>query len=211
MDPGWAAPSAAEKCLVLSYASRGQKQKGGTLIDESVVDVAEHEARMRRPGAYRPVECQCGGQTLHIHDRRERKLVGSAVPDGGVGTVTVMVFLCVSCLATWRVLPAFLARCLWRAWAVVEGVVQRTRRPDEPKVPKRTERRWRARLRQTARLPAQVLATSGSSLLCGLAQRVGLDGDRQALVAAYKARLGGSPLASLASLLHRLSPGVRLV
>ena len=157
MNPGWAAPPAAERCLVLSYASRGQK--GGTLIDESVVDLAGHEARMRDPGSYRPRECRCGGRTLHIHGRRERRMVGSARADGGLGTVTVMVFLCASCLATWRVLPAFLSRCLWRAWAVVERVAAGRQRADEPRVPERTRRRWLARLGQTARVPGQVLAT----------------------------------------------------
>jgi hypothetical protein len=97
--------------------------------------------------------------------------------------VTVMVFLCVSCLATWRVLPAFLTRCLWRAWAVavVEGVVAGTWRSDEPPVPGRTQRRWRGRLAQTARVPGQVLATSGSAALRGVVQGLGLDGDRRAL------------------------------
>ena len=162
MDPGRAAPPAAERCLVLSYASRGQK--GSTLIDESVVDLAEHEARMRDPSSYRSKECRCGGRALHVHGRRERRMVGSAMADGG--SVTVMVFLCASCLATWRVLPAFLARCLWRAWAVVERVVTGTRRADDPRGPERTQRRWLARLAQTARVPRQVLATSWAARPC---------------------------------------------
>ena len=209
MDPGRAAPPAAERCLVLRYASSGQK--GGTLIDESVVDLAEHEARMHDPGSYRPKECRCGGRTLHVHGRRERRMVGSATADGGLGTVTVMVFLCASCLATWRVLPAFLTRCLWRAWAVVERVVAGTRRADEPRVPERTQRRWLARLAQTARVPGQVLATSGSATLREVTQGVGLDADRLALATGYAERFRTSLLAPLAALLHRLSPGVRLV
>lgn len=209
MYPRRVAPPAAEECLVSSYPSRGLK--GGTLIAESVRDVAAHEARMRSPASYRPAECRCGCRTLHIHGRRERKLRGSAVADGGMGTVTVMVFLCVACLATWRVLPAFLARCLWRAWAVVEGVVQGTRGPAEPAVPKRTARRWRARLAQTARMPGQVLATAGRQALSEVAQTVGLDGDRLGLASAYAAQFESSLLAPLAALLHRLSPGVRLV
>src|SRR3990172_76893 len=59
MDPGRAAPPAAERCLVLRYASSGQK--GGTLIDESVGDLADHEARMHDPGSYRPKEGRGGG------------------------------------------------------------------------------------------------------------------------------------------------------
>jgi hypothetical protein len=209
MDPAGAAPPAAERCLVFSDSSRGQK--GGTLIDESVRDVAEHEARMRRPASYRPDECRCGCRRLHIHGRRERRLLGSTVADGGLGTVTVMVFLCAACLATWRVLPAFLARCLWRAWDVVEGVVEGRRKPGEPEVPERTARRWRARLAQAVRVPGQVLATAGSQALREVAQAVGLDGDRWSLAAAYARRFGGSLLAPLAAVLHRLSPGVRLM
>ena len=209
MDPVQAAPPAAETCLVSPYTSRGQK--GGTLIVESVQDLATHEARMRRPASYRPAECRCGSQRLHIHGRRERKLLGSSVADGEVGTVAVMVFLCVGCLATWRVLPGFLARCLWRAWDVVEAAVTGTRRANEPTVPARTVRRWRSRLAQTARVPGQLLCTAGSQALREVAQRVGLDGDRLALAAAYAARFGSSLLAPLAALLHRLSPGARLM
>jgi hypothetical protein len=209
MNPGWAAPPAAERCLVFSYTSRGQK--GGTIIDESVLDLAAHEARMREPASYRPRECRCGGRTLHIHGRRERRMRGSAVADGGSGGVTVMVFLCTSCVSTWRVLPAFLARHLWRAWRVVEEVVTGTRRADAPPVPKRTQARWRARLAQTARVPGQVLATSGSVALREVVQGSGLDVDRGALAARYSERFRTSLLAPLAALLHRLSPGVRLV
>jgi hypothetical protein len=206
MDQQRTAPPAAEDCLILSYSSRGRK--GGTLIAESVVDVAAHEARMQMPNGYRPTECRCGGRKFHVHDRRQRGLRGSL---GADPAVTVMVFLCVSCRATWRVLPAFLARCLWRAWKVVESVIQRTRSPCEPRIPERTERRWRARLRQTARVPGQVLATSGNSLLRGVAQSVGLDGSRQDLAVAYMNSFGDSLLAPLAVLLHRLAPGVRLM
>jgi hypothetical protein len=56
-----------------------------------------------------------------------------------------------------------------------------------------------------------VLATSGSSLLRGLAQAVGLDGSRQDLAAAHMNRFGGTLLAPLAVLLHRVAPGVRLM
>jgi hypothetical protein len=110
MDQQRPTPPAAEDCLILSDASRGQK--GGTLIDESVLDVAGHEALLRTPDGYRPGECKCGSKKLHVHDRRRRTLRGSRGADGAGTVVTVMVFLCVSCRATWRVLPAFLARCL---------------------------------------------------------------------------------------------------
>lgn len=209
MCPRGAAPPAAEECLVSSYTSRGQR--GGTLIAESVRDVATHEAWMKDPSSYRPEQCRCGGRTLHIHGRRERKLMGTAIADGGVGAITVMVFLCAACRATWRVLPAFLARCLRRTWAVVEEVVQGERARGAPSVPERTARRWAARLRQSARLPGQVLATAGTAALAAVTMAVGLDGDRRALAEAFAARHGVTLLASLAALLHRLSPGIRLM
>lgn len=209
MDPGRAAPPAAQSCLVRSCASRGQK--GGTLIAEAMEDAEAHDAMMKRPAQYRPTECACGGKKLHIHQRRERSLRGSPTPDRAVRTVTVMVFLCVACRATWRVLPSFVARCLWRTWDVVEGVVLGTRQAQAPVVSSRTQRRWRARAAQAARLPAQVLATAGKAGLSEVAQEVGLDADRSALATAYMKRFGGSLLRPLASLLHRLVPGIRLI
>src|SRR4051812_5984226 len=99
MDLAGTAPSAADTCLDSSYASR--KLKGGTLIEETVQDLATHEERMRDPSSYRPSECACGGTRLHVHERRTRRPRGTT----GVASVTVMVFLCASCCATWRVLP----------------------------------------------------------------------------------------------------------
>jgi len=128
-----------------------------------------------------------------------------------VATITVMIFLCAGCQATWRVLPAFLARCLWRTWEVVEGAVQGTRGAGEPVVPPRTARRWAARLRQSARLPGQVLATTGRAALAEVTQAVGLDADRRSLAGEFAVRFGKTLLTRLAALLHRLSPGVRLM
>jgi len=148
---------------------------------------------------------------LHLHDRRERKVRRGR--GGGFTVVTVVVFLCAKCSATWRVLPAFLARCLWRTWAVVAGAVGFSRRrADEPEVPERTRQRWRGRLAQAARVPMQVLAASGNATLRALAQKAGLEGCRQALVNSYStAFVGAAPLAALAELLHRLSQGIRLM
>ena len=196
MDLQWAAPPAAETCLVSSDASRGRK--GGTLIDERVLELAVHEAMLKDPDAYRPAECRCGCRRLHVHDRRERRARGTGL------VVTVMVFLCAECRASWRVLPAFLARCLWRTWEVVEATLSGGERP---LAPARTVQRWQARLAQPARAATQALATSGDAAL-----RVGLEGTRGALAAAYAEATGSaSRLAPLAALLHRLSPGLRLM
>jgi hypothetical protein len=56
----------------------------------------------------------------------------------------------------------------------------------------------------------QVLAVAGGALL-EVAQAVGLEGDRQSLVAAYGQLFAGAGLAPLAALLHHLSPGIRLM
>lgn len=203
MDPEWAAPPAAETCLVLSDASRGRK--GGTLIDERVLELSVHEAMMKDPGSYRPAECRCGGTRLHLHDRRERRARGS-----GSAVVTVVIFLCAKCFATWRVLPAFLPRCLWRTWEVVEAALFEG--DSELPVPARTVQRWHARLAQAALAATQALATSGDRTLRAVAQRVGLAGSRAALAETYAASVETSSLlAPLAALLHRLSPGLRLV
>ena len=123
--------------------------------------------------------------------------------------VTVVIFLCAKCFATWRVLPAFLARCLWRTWEVVEAAISDGERPQ---VPARTVQRWKARLAQTALAATQALATSGAPMLRAVAQRVGLAASRGALVKAYaEATTSPSLLAPLAALLHRLSRGLRLM
>ena len=209
MDQLQTAPPAADSCLVSSYASRGGTgQKGGTLIDETVIDLAAHELRMKDPASYRPAECRCGGDRLHLHDRRDRRVRGGA----GIAVVSVVIFLCAKCSATWRVLPAFLARCLWRTWPVVAAVLCGQRRGDEPEVPRRTRQRWRARLAQAARVPMQLLASSGDATLRDVAQRVGLEGCRQTLVNSFATAFAYAvPLASLAVLVHRLSPGIRLM
>ena len=202
MDPEWAAPPAAETCLVSSDASRGRK--GGTIIDERVLELSMHETMMKNPASYRPAECRCGCSRLHLHDRRERRALGA----GGT-VVTVVIFLCAKCFATWRVLPAFLARCLWRSWEVVERALFSERRSP---VPARTVQRWHARLAQAALAATQALAASGAPTLREVAQRVGLEASRGELVKAYaEATATSSLLVPLAALLHRLSPGLRLM
>jgi hypothetical protein len=202
VSPARLAPPAADSCLVRSYSSRGQR--GGTLIEERVADVATHEEWLVHPERYRPTRCggpECGGDRLHLHDRRERHPRGRG---DGPATVTILVFICMACSATWRVLPLFLARWLRYPWEVMERQTTGTPRAGD-KVPERTAQRWRARLRQTARVPVQVLAVAGGALHA-VVRRVGLEATRAELVAAV-----GLSFAALAELLHRLAPGVRLM
>jgi hypothetical protein len=205
MDPEWAAPPAAQTCLVSSDASRGRK--GGTFIDERVLELSVHETMMKNPASYRPAECRCGCRRLHLHDRKERKPRGA----GGV-VVTVVIFLCAECSASWRVLPAFLARCLWSTWKVIEATLFEEEEAREVPVPARTAQRWQARMAQAALAATQALATSGDATLRGLAQSLGLQASRGSLAKAYaEATESSSLLLPLSALLHRLSPGLRLM
>jgi len=110
-------PPQPEACLTMSRASR---YKGGTIIAEDVWSPEEHELRMSRPDSYRPGVCgRCGNDRLHVHDYLERKPLGVAM----AATLRIVRFICTnpSCGATWRVLPAFLARHLWWVWRRVEA------------------------------------------------------------------------------------------
>lgn len=204
-------PPEPADCLVHRYPS---SQKGGTLIAEDVTDRETHEKRLCDPDGYRPERCpRCTHDVLHVHEYRERVL--RAEP--GKPVVTVVVHRCAAepCRATWRILPQFIARYLWRSWPVVEtATLGRPRWADTPPVPKRTTRRWQARLRSPARLLVKVLVTSGSAALARLAQQIGRGGTRRALVMAYAAAMSTGArrrLAEPAALIHRLCPGVRLM
>ena len=138
---------------------------------------------------------------------RERKLRG-ATESAQLATVRIVVFICTRCSATWRVLPAFLARGLWRTWLVVASVLLGSRGQHEPVIPARTRQRWLRRWAGSARVPGQLLASSGSEPLRAVVRAVGLDCTRSALFDAYaKATLCPEPFAALAALLHRLGRG----
>lgn len=202
--------------------------KGGTLIAEHVHDLVTHERLLVQLDGYRPDLClHCGGKVLHAHDYVERKPRGA--PDG-VTEIRVRRYICANkdCQATWRILPAFVARRLWRVWPTVEHTVSDALPPPPPappppctpptpsasSVPERTARRWRERLAARARQLVVLLATSGGALLEAIAKRAGLDATRFELVGAY-AHVAATPrarrLADLAALIHRLHQGLRLV
>ena len=134
--------------------------------------------------------------------------------------VVVLQFRCAldGCGATWRILPAFLARHLWHAWKVVEQVVRPV--PTTPAVTARsslaarTRGRWLARWSSAARVLVAVLAVSAGVVLEKIAQRVGLQGTRGELVCVYVAMTAppaSEHLSSLAALVHRLERGIRLM
>jgi hypothetical protein len=111
-------PPQPEACLTTSRASRC---KGGTLIAEDVWTLKEHQQRLSSPDGYRPTPCpRCGEMQVHVHDYLERKPLGlTAVAVG------IVRYICASptCRATWRILPAFLARHLRWAWSAVARAV----------------------------------------------------------------------------------------
>jgi len=201
-------PPQPPKYLDRPYPS---SQKGGTLIAEDVTDLETHQRRLSDPDGYRPSCCpRCGHGKLHVHDYRSRELLGEprTRKKGETPSLTVVRHRCANpeCQAHWRTVPALLARHLRRRWEVVEAATVGSRPQGWPPVPKRTRRRWLARLRMGAGVLSQVLAASGSAALEAIAKRVGLAGTRLDVVVA----LGGS-LSAVAELLHRLTPGLRLM
>jgi hypothetical protein len=202
-------PPPPPECLGRPYPST---QKGGTLIAEDVTDRETHERRRADPDGYRPPACpKCARERLHVHDYRGRILRGEA----GSPVIEVVRYWCPSCTAIWQVLPLFLARRLWRSWPVVEAATLGPPPPaSAPTVPERTVRRWLGRLASAAVLIAQVLATSGDPTLAAMATAAGFEATRAELVLVHarESRVGvGERLSSLAALLHRLAPGLRLM
>jgi hypothetical protein len=207
-------PPEPAPCLVRPYPS---SQKGGTLIAEDVTDRVEHRRRLCDPDGYRPAECpRCHHRVLHVHDYIERLLVADAVEP----KVGIIRYSCAGCGAVWRILPAFVARHLWRSWDTVKANTLSARAPpsrppSQPRVPARTLLRWWARLMASAMALVQLFGASWDALLIEVAGVIGRGGTREALVYAYAAKTGaealGNPLARVAGLVHRLMPGVRLM
>ena len=202
-------PPTPAPCLVCPYPS---SQKGGTLIDETVTDRAEHRRRICDPDGYRPAEClACHHQVLHLHDYSIRLLVADACDP----QVTICRYKCASCNALWRILPAFIAPFLWRSWDTVEAVtLSAPPPPSQPRVPKRTVQRWQSRLRSSALVLAQLFAATGDALFARIMSALDHEATRQELVRAYADQAQWPPgvqLLALAALTHRLMPGIRLM
>jgi Domain of unknown function (DUF6431) len=207
-------PPDPEACLV---RLRSSTQKGGTLIAEDVTDWAMHDRRICDPDGYRPPFCPtCGERRLHVHDYRERML--RAEPDMPV--VTIVRHACVACQAIWQVLPALIARHLWRTWPVVAPTLTPETPPApaepwrRPTVPLRTARRWRARWQRSAQALAQILTASGEAAwaaLAGLLPAAATCGDVVAAYARQHRSRVDQAVAAVAALIYRLQPRVRLM
>jgi hypothetical protein len=203
-------PPRSEACLV---RLRSSSQKGGTIVAEAVMDLATHVGLICNPDGYRPAFCPgCGNGKLHVHDYRERIL--RAEP--GERVAKVVRHVCTRCEGIWMILPAFIARHLWRSWSVVERTLSGLEPPPGrwPPVPARTQRRWQGRWLRPAQFLVQVLAGSGDRAWAALAVMVGSAASCAALVASYAATTPtpiGQRLASVAALVYRLAPKVRLM
>ena len=199
-----------DQCLV---QSRRTRFRGGTLIAHDVHELGDHERRVQSGDGYRPAECpKCGGRRLHLHDRLVRVLVGE--PQSM--RIEIVRYVCASdsCGATWRVLPAFVARHLWRRWPTVARTIAgdpggRSAAP----VPARTRRRWNARLATSARQLVLLLGQHDDDTVAQFARIAGFDSTRRELVELFTAGrvLGVHALADIASTLHALEPGIRLL
>jgi Domain of unknown function (DUF6431) len=209
-------PPEPEDCLTQSRASR---YKGGTLIAEDVRDLPTHLRRLADPDGYRPAWCpRCGGYVLHVHDYPRRKPIDSP---GMPPEISIVRHICAApeCRATWRIVPAFLPRHLWRVWGTIERTVSEEA-PQAPqaaapiRIPKSTAQRWQERVASIAMQLVVLLATSGGALLEAIAKQVGLVATRFELVDVH-ARMTVTPpgrrLADLAALVHRLERGLRLM
>lgn len=179
-------------------------QKGGTLIAGDVTDRASHEDRLCDGDSYRPAEClRCHCCVLHVHDYPWR--VTRADPDAP--GVRIIRFICAMCEATWRIVPGFLVRHLWRTWKTVETALgMRARTRDQPPVPKRTVRRWRSRLHSAAGEMGKALSSSEDAEVVKAVRRAGPAATRLDVVVAL-----GTGLAVVAALLHRVAAGVRVM
>ena len=217
MDHHGPPPPPPEPCLI---QSRKCKYKGGTVIADDVWTLEEHRRRVASADGYRPARCAaCEGITLHVHDRLDRHPRGLML----VAVLTVLRFICANpeCRATWRVLPAFLARHLWWGWVPIAHATQpEVAAPTEARTPPartplaRTRQRWMARLRASARQLVVLLSSRGTQALQAVTAAVGLNATRMSLVREHARQLGiPAPwqLATLAALVDRLERGIRLM
>ena len=203
-------PAGARECACAYLDSpRPRKQKGGTVIARGVRSFKEHEATLLEPERVRPESClSCGIGHLHVHDRRERIFGGEVGQDEQ--RTEVLIFRCdrrEECGATWRVLPHFLARHLWRRWELVGRVL--TRDPAKRhRVPRRTQQRWRRRLSCAAAVVVALLGQAATVDWVDIAARAGVAATRHSLV-----ETAGGPvrLADLAAVLDDQEPGVRIM
>jgi hypothetical protein len=125
---------------------------------------------------------------------------------------TIRLFICASdeCRAVFTVLPAVIARHLWRLWKTVEEVSSQKKEAAPS-----TTRRWLLRLASSAlELVQALLALGGSVVGAALSSLLPQVRSRRMLaeaVLAAGAVPSAHPFAGLAGWIHRIQPGVRLM
>jgi hypothetical protein len=188
----------------------GSSVRGGTAIVAQVCDREEHARRMTEPDGYRP-PCRCCGGPMHSHGTSERR-PRHELP------LQIRRYTCPRCGGVVQVLPGFLARNYWWPWEAIEATCEPSPEPASTavsarvSVPARTERRWRARLRERAARVLHVLSASGRPELREMVAAVGLGAARWEVLRVFRPlalRLG--VFASLAFLLNLLDPGLRMM
>jgi len=208
MSAGTLPPPQPPVCLDRSYLSRGVK--GGTVIVEDVLDLEAHRQRLLDPDGYRPSSCWCcGSKKPYAHCFRER-ILRPASPEEPPLIVEIRLYYCPSCGAVFTVLPAVIARHLWRLWKTVEEVSS-----EKAEAPRTTTARWFSRLSSSAaRLVQALLAVGGHLLgqsLSSLLRKVRTRWDLIEAVVASRSVSAAHPFAGLAGWIHRLERGIRLM
>jgi len=198
-------------CLI---HSRRTRYRGGTLIAPDVHDLPEHERRLRTPDIYRPGCCpRCGHDRLHVHDRPQPILFADSP---ALLRVPILRFICAAptCGATWRILPAFIARHLWRRWSTVARIIYGDPPgPARVPIPARTRRRWRARLRSPGVQLVHLLARHTDPDVVRYTSGARDDCTRYDVVDLFPVglSLGAYALEDIAATVHVLEPGIRLM
>jgi hypothetical protein len=124
--------------------------------------------------------------------------------------IEIRLYLCPFCAAVFTVLPAFVARHLWRAWKTVEDCACGKRRP-----PRSTLIRWLARLCCDASQLLQIFLASAQGLADrAFLKRLAVSRTRRDLVQTVASSLAvaaGRVFGFVGAWIHRLAPGVRLM
>jgi len=197
-----------------TYASK-PAQRGGTLIAEDVTDLATHRERVAGVDDYRPQSCVHCGRKPHVLDIRSRRLRDQP----GTGFEDIRRYRCRRCRAVWQVLPGCIARYLHRTWGAVQsqlvaaGRLVATGAEWRVRLKPQTLRRWLGRLESSAVVLMQSLAEAGA-LLPAILKELGIDCSRLELVEALSCHgvtIATRKLEELAGLLHRVTPGLRLM
>jgi len=207
-------PPQPEVCLTGSYVSRGVK--GGTVIAEDIWDREAHQEALLDPDTYRAYvgDCgNCGCGKVHALCFRTRLLYPAEVDDL-VKVEDIRLYRCPKkgCGAVYTVLPAFVARHLWRDWQTVEDVCEGKR-----EAPRSTTGRWYGRLFSSARQLVQLFKGTVTQALKGSVDWLRALTDTLTrggfinLLWSSGAVSSPNAFAKIGGWIHRIQPGVRLM